>query len=393
MAGTPAEVLEFLRGLGRRARPFAERDMRELRDFARAELHLADVRACDVAYVSEKLRQRRYAFSDQEVKQYFPEDAVLAGLFRVLGAIFGVRITGATTETYHPDARFYEVTDAEGRRVGRFYLDLYARAHKQGGAWMAKAVDRRRLAGRVQTPVTFLTCNFSAPVAGKPALFTHREVSTLFHEFGHGLHQLLTQVDELGVSGLNGVEWDAVELPSQFLENFIWQWEVIEPMTRHVDTGSRMPRALFDRLVAAKNFQGGMGFVRQLELGLFDMRLHCDFDPARDEVMALLADVRSEVAVYPMPDYHRLPHAFMHIFSGGYAAGYYSYKWAEVLSADAFAAFEERGVLDRQTGERFRSEVLARGGSRPALESFVAFRGREPQIDALLRHNGMTATA
>jgi oligopeptidase A len=393
MAQSPAEVLEFLRGLARRARPHAESDMAQLRDFARAELNLADVRASDVAYVSEKLRQRRYDFSDQEVKQYFPEDAVLAGLFRVVGTIFGVSIREAAAETYHPDVRFYEVAGRDGRRVGRFYLDLYARDHKRGGAWMGQAVDRRRLGTRVQTPVAFLTCNFSAPVAGRPALFTHREVITLFHEFGHGLNQLLTQVDELGVSGLNGIEWDAVELPSQFLENFCWHWGVVEPMTRHVDTGARMPRALFDRLVAAKNFLSGMAFVRQLELGLFDMLLHCDFDPARQDFMALLETVRKEVAVYPVPEYHRFPHHFGHIFAGGYSAGYYSYKWAEVLSADAYDAFEERGGLDPETGARFRDEVLARGGSRPALESFVAFRGRKPQIDALLRHNGMTATA
>jgi oligopeptidase A len=307
MAQSPAEVLEFLRGLARRSKPHAERDMAQLREFARAELNLAEVRACDVPYVSEKLRQRRYDFSDQEVKQYFPEEAVLEGLFRVVGTIFGVSIRRAASETYHPDVRFYEVTGADGRRVGRFYLDLYARDHKRGGAWMGQAVDRRRLGARVQTPVAYLTCNFSAPVAGKPALFTHREVITLFHEFGHGLHQLLTQVDELGVSGLNGVEWDAVELPSQFLENFCWQWAVVEPMTRHVDTGARMPRALFDRLTAAKNFLSGMAFVRQLELGLFDMLLHCDFDPARQDFMALLEEVRREVAVYPVPEYHRFP--------------------------------------------------------------------------------------
>jgi oligopeptidase A len=393
MADSPAEVLQFLGDLARRARPFAERDMAELTAFARAELNMAEVRACDISYVSEKLRQRRYAFSDQEVKQYFPEDAVISGMFRVVETIFGVKIRAAQAQTYRPEVRFYEIADAEGKRIGRFYLDLYARDHKRGGAWMAQAVDRRRLGSRVQTPVTFLTCNFSAPVAGKPALFTHREVSTLFHEFGHGLHQLLTQVDELGVSGLNGVEWDAVELPSQFMENFCWEWAVVEPMTRHVDTGARMPRALFDKLVAAKNFQGGMGFVRQLEFALFDMRLHSDFDPARDDVMRLLAEVRSQVSVFPVPDYHRFPHQFLHIFAGGYAAGYYSYKWAEVLSSDAFGAFEEKGVLDPEMGARFRDEVLARGGSRPALESFIAFRGRKPQIDALLRHNGMTATA
>jgi oligopeptidase A len=393
MAGSPAEVLAFLADLARRARPYAERDMQQLREFARDELNMADLRGCDMAYVSEKLRQRRYAFSDQEVKQYFPEDAVLAGLFRVVETIFGVKIRDAQAETYRPEVRFHEVTDREGRRIGRFYLDLYAREHKRGGAWMAQAVDRRRLGTRVQTPVTFLTCNFSAPVAGKPALFTHREVNTLFHEFGHGLHQLLTQVDELGVSGLNGVEWDAVELPSQFMENFNWEWSVVEPMTRHVDTGKPMPRELFDKLVAAKNFQSGLATVRQLEYALFDMRLHGDFDPEHDDVMGLLAEVRSQVAVVPVPEYHRFPHQFQHIFAGGYSAGYYSYKWAEVLSSDAFEAFVESGVLDPKTGARFRDEVLARGGSRPALESFVAFRGRKPQIDALLRHNGMTATA
>jgi oligopeptidase A len=304
-----------------------------------------------------------------------------------------VKIRPGEAATYHTDVRFFEITDRAGALVGQFYLDLYAREGKRSGAWMHAAVNRRRRAGRVQTPVTFLTCNFSAPVARKPALFRHREVITLFHEFGHGLHQLLTQVDELGVSGLNGVEWDAVELPSQFMENFCWEWDVIASMTRHVETGERMPRALFDRMLAAKHFQRGLGFVRQLEFALFDMRLHSEFDPAREGVLALLESVRKEVAVFPVPDYYRFPHQFVHIFAGGYSAGYYSYKWAEVLSSDAFGAFEEAGVLNPEVGDRFRREVLARGGSRPALESFVAFRGREPQIDALLRHNGMTATA
>ncbi len=393
MAASPAEVLEFLADLGRRARPFAERDMAEVREFARGELNLAEVRACDLAYVSEKLRQRRYAFSDQEVKQYFPEDAVLAGMFRVVETLFAVRIRPARAQTWHPDVRFFEIVDDAGALVGQFYLDLYAREAKRGGAWMDDAVNRRRLAARVQTPVAFLTCNFSAPVGGKPALFTHNEVITLFHEFGHGLHQLLTQVDELGVSGLAGVEWDAVELPSQFMENFCWEWAVLEPMTRHVDTGERLPRALFERMIAAKNFQSGIAFVRQLEFALFDMRLHAGFDPARDRVADLLAEVRRQVAVILPPEYNRFPNQFSHVFGGGYAAGYYSYKWAEVLSADAFGAFEECGVLDPATGARFRREVLAAGGSRPALDSFVAFRGRRPQMDALLRHNGMTATA
>jgi oligopeptidase A len=393
MAASPREVLDFLEDLAKRAKPFAERDMAELRKFAREELGIAELRAADVAYASEKLRQRRYAFSDQEVKQYFPEDEVIGGMFRVVETIYGVRIAAAATETYHPSVRFYEITDKSGARIGQFYLDLYAREGKRGGAWMDDAINRRRLGNRVQTPVAFLTCNFSGPVAGKPALFTHGEVSTLFHEFGHGLHQLLTQVDELGVAGINGVEWDAVELPSQFMENFCWEWDVVSPMTRHVDRGERIPRALFDKLLAAKNFQSGLQFVRQLEFALFDMHLHYDFTPGQRSVMGLLAEVREQVSVVPVPEYNRFPNQFSHIFAGGYAAGYYSYKWAEVLSADAYGAFEENGVLDAATGERFRREVLACGGSRPALESFVAFRGRKPQIDALLRHNGMKAQA
>jgi oligopeptidase A len=392
MAGSAREVLDFLEDLARRARPFAQRDMEELREFARSELNVAEVRAPDVAYVSEKLRQRRYAFSDQEVKRYFPEDEVLAGMFRLVETLYGLTIRAAQAETWHPSVRFYEITDASGARVGQFYLDLYAREAKRGGAWMDDAINRRRIGRRVQTPVAFLTCNFSSPTPGKPALFTHGEVSTLFHEFGHGLHQLLTQVDELGVAGINGVEWDAVELPSQFMENFCWEWDVVASMTRHAETGERIPRALFDRLLAAKNFQSGIQFVRQLEFALFDMRLH-EGDPQALDVMALLEAVRARVAVYPVPEYNRFPHQFSHIFAGGYAAGYYSYKWAEVLSSDAYGAFEEGGVLNPEIGARFRREVLAAGGSRPALESFVAFRGRKPQIDALLRHNGMTAAA
>jgi oligopeptidase A len=393
MAASPAEALEFLHDLARRAKPFAERDMQELRAFAQTDLGISRVCAWDVAYASEKLRQKRYSFSDQEVKQYFAEDEVLAGMFRVVETIYGLRIREARAEVYHPSVRFFEMTDRAGALVGQFYLDLYARDHKRGGAWMDDAINRRRLGHRVQTPVAFLTCNFSSPVSGKPALFTHGEVSTLFHEFGHGLHQLLTQVDELGVAGINGVEWDAVELPSQFMENFCWEWDVVSPMTRHVETGERIPRALFERMLAAKNFQSGMGFVRQLEFALFDMRLHAVGDPAQVDVLRLLEEVRQEVAVYPVPDYYRFPHQFSHIFAGGYAAGYYSYKWAEVLSSDAYGAFEEGGVLNPEIGERFRREVLAAGGSRPALESFVAFRGRRPQIDALLRHNGMTMAA
>jgi len=392
MAGSADEVTRFLDDLAKRARPFAERDMEELRAFAREELNLADLRACDIAYVSEKLRQKRYSFSDQEVKRYFPQDEVLAGMFRLVETLYGLSIRPATAETWHPDVRFFEIVDAAGERVGRFYLDLYAREGKRGGAWMDDAINRRRVDGRVQTPVAFLTCNFSGPVAGKPALFTHDEVTTLFHEFGHGLHQLLTQVDELGVTGINGVEWDAVELPSQFMENFCWEWDVVEPMTSHVETAKRIPRALFERMRAAKNFQSGMQFVRQLEFALFDMRLHHGYDP-RGGIMKVLEEVRRAVAVYAVPEYNRFPNQFSHIFAGGYAAGYYSYKWAEVLSSDAYAAFEEAGVLNPEVGARFRREVLACGGSRPAIESFVAFRGRRPQIDALLRHNGMTEAA
>jgi oligopeptidase A len=393
MAETPKEVIDFLRRLAARAKPYAERDMEELLAFARTKLNVADVEAFDVAYVSEKLRVARYAFSDEEVKRYFPEPAVLEGMFRVVQDIFGIRIRAAEAETWHKDVRFFEVLDQSGTRIGRFYLDLYAREAKRGGAWMDDAVNRRRVRGELQLPVTYLTCNFSAPVGGKPALFTHDEVITLFHEFGHGLHLLLTQVDELGVSGLNGVEWDAVELPSQFMENFCWEWEVLKHMTRHVDSGEALPRALYDKMIAAKNFQSGMQFVRQLEFGLFDMLLHSGFDAERGDPMKLAADVRKEVAVVFPPAFNRFVNQFGHIFGGGYAAGYYSYKWAEVLSADAYAAFEEKqdqgGVLNAEVGARFRAEVLGAGGARPALQSFIAFRGREPSIDALIRHNGM----
>jgi len=397
MAQSSAEVLRFLRDLAHRARPFAEHDYAEVKAFARTELALPDFEPWDIAYASEKLKAARYAFSEQEVKQYFPEDRVLAGLFRVVETIYAVKIEPAQAPTWHPTVRFFRIRDREGGIVGEFYLDLYAREGKQSGAWMDDAINRRRLDERVQHPVAYLTCNFSGPVDGRPALFTHREVVTLFHEFGHGLHQLLTRVDILGVSGLQGVEWDAVELPSQFMENFTWEWEVVEHMTAHVDTGAPLPRELFDRMVAARNFQSGMAMVRQLEFGLFDMLLHTAYDPDGGgkyaSPQAVLDAVRREVAVVPKPPYDRFMHAFGHVFAGGYAAGYYSYKWAEVLSADAYSLFEEAGVLSPAAGARFRDEVLARGGSRPAMESFVAFRGRPPQLDALLRHNGMTLSS
>ena len=390
MAESPQQVLGFIGELATRARPYAERDFREVSEFARGALQLGAVEAWDLPFASEKLRQERYAFSENEVKQYFPETTVLPGMFRLVGALYGLSIEPSQAPSWHPDVRFYAVRDRSGALVGRFYVDLYARPSKRGGAWMDEAITRRLKDGQVQSPVAYLNCNFSAPVGGKPALFTHDEVITLFHEFGHGLHHLLSRVDYLGVSGINGVEWDAVELPSQFMENFCWEWEVLAPMTSHADTGRPLPRALFDKMLAAKNFQSGLQTLRQLEFALFDLRLHHDYDPGGSKsVLGLLDEVRARVAVVFPPAYNRFPHNFSHIFAGGYAAGYYSYKWAEVLSADAYSLFEENGVLDAGTGGRFRDEILAVGGSRPALESFIAFRGRAPKMDALLRHSGM----
>ena len=394
MADSPRQVLDFLEELAQRARPYAKRDLVELKEFASRELGLDDLQPWDVAYASEKLRVERYAFSDQEVKQYFPEHKVLEGMFRVVEALYGLRIEQDAAPSWHDDVRFFSIRKHGGEMVGQFYLDLYARSSKRGGAWMDDAITRRRKTSGMQTPVAYLNCNFSAALSGKPALLTHDEVITLFHEFGHGLHHLLTQVEVLGVSGINGVEWDAVELPSQFMENFCWEWEVLKDMSRHVDTGASLPRDLFEKMVAAKNFQSGMQTVRQLEFAIFDMRLHSDFDPDGQKTPLQLADeVRRGVAVLFPPAYNRFPNSFSHIFGGGYAAGYYSYKWAEVLSADAYSMFEENGVLNASVGNRFREEILAAGGSRPALESFVAFRGRKPTIDALLRHNGMAQAA
>ena len=394
MARTPAQVLEFLHDLAARARPFAERDLAELRKYAHRELGLATLEAWDMAYASEKLRAERYAFSDQEVKQYFPETQVVPGMFKLVETLYGIHIAESSAPTWHKDVRFFEIRNTEGELIGQFYVDLYARQTKRGGAWMDGAITRRRKAGGIQTPVAYLNCNFPGPVGGRPALFTHDDVITLFHEFGHGLHHLLTSIEDLGVSGINGVEWDAVELPSQFMENFCWEWEVLEHMTRHADSGAPLPRELFDKMIAAKNFQSGLGMLRQIEFSLFDMHLHFDFAPdSGRSAQDVLDVVRQQIAVIVPPAYNRFPNNFSHIFAGGYAAGYYSYKWAEVLSADAFSAFEEvraqRGVLDGVTGARFRDEVLAVGGSRPASESFRAFRGRDPQVDALLRHNGM----
>ena len=395
MADTPAEVLKFLDELGVRARPYAEQDFAELKAFARDELGIADLQSWDTTYASEKLRVARYSFSDQEVKQYFPEPRVLTGLFKLVETLYGLHIREDKAPVWHPDVKFYTLTDHTGQRVGQFYLDLYARASKRGGAWMDDVITRRKKADGIQTPVAYLNCNFSGPVGGKPALFTHDEVITLFHETGHGLHHLLTQIEELGVSGINGVEWDAVELPSQFMENFCWEWDVLKHMTAHIDSGETLPRALFDKMLAAKNFQSGLQTLRQIEFASFDMHLHDDFDPSGSRTaLDLINDIRQQVAVLIPPAYNRFPNNFSHIFAGGYAAGYYSYKWAEVLSADAYALFEDEaegygGVLNPEVGHRFWSEILAQGGARPALESFKAFRGREPTIDALLRHNGM----
>jgi oligopeptidase A len=390
MADSPAQVDGFLTELAHKARPYAEQDLAELRTFAAAELQLPELAAWDLAWASEKLRETRYAYSEAEVKPYFPEPRVLAGLFRVIEQLYGLSVVKDSAPVWDDSVGFYALKDPSGALVGQFYIDLYARESKRGGAWMDDAITRRQTAHGIQTPVTYLNCNFAPPTAGKPALFTHDEVITLFHEFGHGLHHLLTRCTELGVSGINGVEWDAVELPSQFMENFCWEWPVLAAMTAHVDSGETLPRALYDKMLAAKNFQSGLQMLRQVEFSLFDMRLHDRFDPhSRETAQDLLNQVRAEFAVLTPPDFNRFPNGFSHIFAGGYGAGYYSYKWAEVLSADAYGLFEEAGGINFESGQRFRDEILAVGGSRDAMTSFTAFRGRAPRIDALLRHNGM----
>ena len=393
MAESADEVITFLRDLAQRARPYAEKDVADLRAFAADHLALTDPQAWDWPYVAEKLKEARYAFSEQEVKQYFTAPKVLAGLFKIIETLFEVAIRPDEAPVWNPTVAFYRIERA-GALVGQFYLDQPARTGKRGGAWMDDMQTRwlRPDTGALQTPVAHLVCNFAGGVDGKPALLTHDDVITLFHEFGHGLHHMLTQVNERDVSGIGGVEWDAVELPSQFMENFCWEWDVLRHMTAHVDTGAPLPRPLFDKMLAAKNFQSGMATLRQIEFALFDMLLHTSHDPAHD-FLPLLAQVRSEVSVLQPPAFSRTPHTFSHIFAGGYAAGYYSYKWAEVLSADAYAAFEETvgddGLPNAETGRRYREAILEAGGSRPAMESFKAFRGREPSIDALLRHQGM----
>jgi len=393
MADSPDQVLAFLDDLARRAQPQAQRELDELRRFAHDRFGMDDLQAWDIGYYSEKLRQHRHRLSQEELRPYFPINRVLPGLFAVAERLFGIVIHPLDPiEVWHPDVRAYEIVDGAGTQRGRFYLDLYARPHKRGGAWMDGCLPRRVLSGVTRLPVAYLVCNFAPPVDDEPALLTHNEVQTLFHEFGHGLHHLLTMIDYLPVTGIHGVEWDAVELPSQFLENWCWSREALNLLAGHYQTGVPLPEELYQRMLAAKHFQAGILMARQLEFALFDFRLHHDYDPARGgRVREVLDAVRQQVAVILPPAYNRFANAFTHIFSGGYAAGYYSYKWAEVLSADAFSAFEENGIFDAATGARFRENILEVGGSRPALASFVAFRGREPRIEPLLRLSGIAA--
>lgn len=391
MASSPQQVLDFLDDLVRRARPVAQRELDELRAFAQAELGLADLQPWDVGYCGEKLRERRFSLNEEELKPYFPLPAVIDGLFAICARVFGIRFERrGGVDVWHDDVTYYDVFDAQDRLIAGAYVDMYARSGKRGGAWMDVCRSRFRDADGLHRPVAYLTCNFAPPTATTPSLLTHDDVLTLFHEFGHGLHHLLTEIDYPSVSGISGVEWDAVELPSQFLENFGWQRETLDLFARHYETGEPLPQALFERMLAARYFQAGMFLVRQLEFALFDFRLHLQFDPATGaRTNAVLQQVRDDVAVVVPPSWQRFAHSFTHIFAGGYGAGYYSYLWAEVLSADAFARFEAEGIFNRETGEAFRRDVLAVGGSRPALESFVAFRGREPDATALLASYGL----
>ena len=392
MADSPAQVLDFLEDLARRAKPQAQEEFAELSAYARDELGIETLKPWDVAYASEKLREARYAISQEQLRPYFPAPRVVDGLFQVVERLYGVQVTeDSSAPSYHDDVRFFRITE-QGTPIAGFYLDLYAREGKRGGAWMADCRVRRKTENGVQLPVAFLTCNFTAPVGGKPALLTHDEVTTLFHEFGHGLHHMLTKQEVADVSGINGVAWDAVELPSQFMENYCWEREGLDLLAKHVDTGEPLPDVLFERLQAAKNFQSAMGMVRQIEFSLFDLRLHHELEaPSASDVQALLDDVRRQTSVVPVVDFNRFQNSFSHIFAGGYAAGYYSYKWAEVLSADAWSAFEEAGIFDPTTGQRFREEILEQGGARDAAELFRAFRGREPSVEPLLRHSGIRA--
>ena len=393
MAESTGDVVKFLEDLADKSWRQARRDLTELQDFAASEHGLHDLQAWDIGYYSEKMRQHFYQLSQEEVKTYFPATRVIPGLFAIVEKLYGLQISEIKDfDTWHPDVRFYRILDNTGQLRGRFYLDLYARAKKRGGAWMDDCVCRRKTGTGLQTPIAYLTCNFTPPTGSDPALLTHDEVQTLFHEFGHGLHHMLTQIDHLGVSGINGVEWDAVELPSQFMENWCWEKPALDLISGHYKTGAALPESLFDKMLAAKNFQAGMLMVRQLEFSLFDFKIHQNYEPAKGgRIYQILQQVRDQVAVVKVPPFNRFAHSFSHIFAGGYAAGYYSYKWAEVLSADAFSLFEEKGIFDRATGEAFLHAILEQGGSDQAMTLFKNFRGREPNIDALLRHNGIAA--
>lgn len=393
MAKFTGDVVKFLEDLAHKSSQQAHRDLAELKAFAASEHGLEDLQAWDVGYYSEKMRQYFYQLSQEEVKAYFPATRVIPGLFAIVEKLYGLQISEIKDfDSWHPDARFYQILDKEGQLRGRFYLDLYARAKKRGGAWMDDCVCRKKTSAGLQTPVAYLICNFTPPTGNEAALLTHDEVQTLFHEFGHGLHHMLTQIDHLGVSGINGVEWDAVELPSQFMENWCWEKEALDLISGHYQTDEALPDELFDKMLAAKNFQAGMLMVRQLEFSLFDFKIHQHYDPAKGgQIYQTLQQVRDQVAVVKVPEFNRFAHSFSHIFAGGYAAGYYSYKWAEVLSADAFSLFEENGIFDRVTGESFLHNILEQGGSANAMTLFQNFRGREPNIDALLRHNGIAA--
>ncbi|GHA43266.1 oligopeptidase A [Photobacterium aphoticum] len=393
MAETPAQVLGFLNDLASRAKPQGEREIAELREYAQSEFGATDLAPWDLAFYSEKLKQHRYSISDEQLRPYFPEQKVVAGLFEVLKRVFGMDVKARDgVDVWHESVTFYDIFDAHGELRGSFYLDLYAREHKRGGAWMDECLVRRtREDGTLQAPVAYLTCNFNKPVGDKPALFTHDEVVTLFHETGHGIHHMLTQVDVPAVSGINGVPWDAVELPSQFLENWCWEEEALAFISGHYETGEPLPKEMLDKMLAAKNFQSAMGILRQLEFGLFDFTLYTEYDPeVGAQVLETLAAIKSRVSVVQSPEWGRFPHSFSHIFAGGYSAGYYSYLWAEVLSSDAYSRFEEEGIFNPQTGADFLDCILERGGSEEPMALFKRFRGREPQIDALLRHSGIT---
>ncbi|TNI58557.1 oligopeptidase A [Aeromonas media] len=394
MADKTEQVVSFLTDLAAKSLPQGKAELEEIRAFAAEQHGQSELAAWDLAYYAEKLKQHKFSISDEQLRPYFPASKVVKGLFEVVKRVFGMKVRERLgIDTWHPDVRFYDIFDAEDELRGSFYLDLYAREHKQGGAWMDVCLGRRyRQDGSLQKPVAYLTCNFNGPVDGKPALFTHNEVVTLFHEFGHGIHHMLTRIDVAGVAGINGVAWDAVELPSQFLENWCWESEALAFISGHHETGEPLPADLLEKMLTARNFQAAMQMLRQLEFALFDFRLHQEFDPANpDQIPALLAEVRSQVAVMTPPAFNRFQHSFSHIFAGGYAAGYYSYKWAEVLSADAFSRFEEEGIFNPATGQSFLKHILEKGGSKEPMELFRAFRGREPKVDALLRHSGIAA--